>query len=139
MSNYLFVYGTLRTEYANEMATFLRANAEYVCNGQLNGKLYDVRTYPAAVFEYTKEAFVYGQIFKMADRNLVFEILDPYEGIDDELYIRQVCPVKIPIENQEEEKPQYQEIMCWVYLYNRPTTFLKHISSGDYALYLSKK
>lgn len=142
MSNYLFVYGTLRNEYNNEMAKFLRKHADYQEGGLLNGELYDVGSYPAAIFKYTKEAFIHGQIFKMHNREKIFQVLDPYEGIDDELYIRRVCPVKIPIGTviiNEEEVTQYKELLCWVYLYNRPVTFLKHVPSGDYMLYLSKK
>jgi gamma-glutamylcyclotransferase (GGCT)/AIG2-like uncharacterized protein YtfP len=128
VSKYLFVYGTLRNEFSNPMAQFLQENATYLCDGNIKGQLYDVGTYPALIYNDNTDVFIKGQIFEMNDIEQIFDVLDPYEGIDDELYIRQIIPIKL--ENQS-------FLPCWVYLFNRPVLFLKKIEETDYMEYLN--
>ncbi len=132
MSKHLFVYGSLRNEFDNPMATFLNGNAEYICEGKLQGFLYDVETYPGAIHDFTTDAAVLGQVFKMEDEAFIFNVLDPYEGVEDELFTRQICPVDIGEEGTKEM------INCWVYLFNLPTIFLKKIENGNYIEYDKK-
>ena len=127
MNHYLFVYGTLRNEFDNEMAQYLNQHATFLQNGGLKGFLYDIGTYPGVVYDDKAETLVKGQIFELHDSDEIFKVLDPYEGIDDELYIRQVCPVQVL---------EKKITSCWVYLFNRPTLFLTKIESGDYFEYL---
>ena len=132
MSDYLFVYGTLRREYENSMADFLRQNGEYFDEGAMNGELYDVGTYPAALYEEGAETIIKGNIFKLTgDREEIFRVLDLYEGVEEDLYIRALRPVRFGEEQRE--------MLCWVYLFNRSTYHLRLIEHGDYHLYLSEK
>lgn len=123
MSKYLFVYGTLRMTYPHDMADFLRDHAVWVAEGRLPGRLYDVGTYPAAIYDDFSTQQIHGDLFWMHDPERVFEVLDPYEGIEDELYYRQICPVTM---NMGEQLP------AWVYLFNRSTHLLTEIPGGDY-------
>ena len=131
MSHYLFVYGTLRRAYNNEMAAFLRQNAEYLHDGVMDGELYDVGTYPAALYKEGSETMIKGNVFKLTgSREEVFRVLDLYEGVEEDLYIRALRPVRFG-EGQT-------EILCWVYLFNSSIYHLRLIEHGDYPLYLSE-
>ena len=131
MSHYLFVYGTLRRAYNNEMAAFLRQNAEYLHDGVMDGELYDVGTYPAALYKEGSETMIKGNVFKLTgSREEVFRVLDLYEGVEEDLYIRALRPVCFG-EGQT-------EILCWVYLFNSSIYHLRLIEHGDYPLYLSE-
>ena len=131
MSDYLFVYGTLRREFENKMAAFVRQNADYFHDGEMEGELYDVGTYPAALYQENAETSIKGNIFKLiGDREKIFQVLDLYEGVEEDLYIRALRPVRFGEEQTE--------ILCWVYLFNSSTYHLRLISHGDYHLYLSE-
>lgn len=129
MSKYLFVYGTLRSEFNNEMAQLLRENATYLRDGNIKGQLYDVGTYPALIYNDNTDILIKGQIFEMDDMEQIFEFLDPYEGVDDEFYVRQIIPIEV-------EKKSF--LPCWVYIFNRSVLFLKKIEETDYVAYLNK-
>ena len=89
MSDYLFVYGTLGQNFKNKMATFLRQNAEYLHDGVMDGQLYDVGTYPAALYKEGSGTMIKGNIFKLTgNREEIFRVLDLYEGVEEDLYIR---------------------------------------------------
>lgn len=131
MSNYLFVYGTLRREFENKMAAFVRQNAEYVRDAVMDGEMYDVGTYPAVVYQENADSIVKGNVFKLTgDREEIFRVLDLYEGVEEDLYIRALRPVVFGEEQTE--------VLCWVYLFNRSTYHLRLIAHGDYHLYLSE-
>jgi gamma-glutamylcyclotransferase (GGCT)/AIG2-like uncharacterized protein YtfP len=129
--DYLFVYGTLRREFKNKMAAFISQNADYLHDGVMDGEIYDVGTYPAALYKEGSETIIKGNIFKLTgDREEVFRVLDLYEGVEEDLYIRALRPVRFGEEQSE--------ILCWVYLFNRSTYHLQLIEHGDYHLYLSE-
>lgn len=130
MSKYLFVYGTLRMTYPHEMADFLRDHAVWVTQGKLPGRLYDVGTYPAVIPTDRPDRHVQGDLFLMHDPERVFEVLDPYEGVDEALYYREVCPVVTPSEALQP---------AWVYLFNRSVESLREIPDGDYLAYLKTR
>ena len=111
------------------MAKFLKANAAFVQEGYMQGLLYDVGTYPAATYEDGALTHIHGNIFRLRDRTKVFSVLDSYEGVEEELYLRCIRPIYI---NEE------QTLQCWVYLYNYSTYHLKLIPHGNYLKYLSE-
>mgnify|MGYP003682237105 CR=1 FL=1 len=47
----IFVYGTLQSQFENEMAQLLRNNASYVCDGNVLGYLYLLDWYPGLVLD----------------------------------------------------------------------------------------
>lgn len=129
MSQLLFVYGTLRRAHPHAMADFLRSQATWVASGRLSGYLYDVGTYPAAVLGAEDGAYVYGDLFLMKNPDAVFEVLDPYEGLDEGLYCRQLCPIRTSAGQWEE---------AWVYLFSESVAALTPIPSGDYLAYIDR-
>jgi gamma-glutamylcyclotransferase (GGCT)/AIG2-like uncharacterized protein YtfP len=133
MKNYLFVYGTLRKEFENQMAIFLQNNANYWRDGVMEGELYDVGTYPAALYEEGAPTVIQGNIFELTgDREEIFRVLDLYEGVEEDLYIRVIRPIII------EEGEERKEILSWVYLFNSSTYHLRLIQHGDYHRYLTE-
>ncbi|MEL6942840.1 MAG: gamma-glutamylcyclotransferase family protein, partial [Bacteroidota bacterium] len=102
----------------------LRANSQFIAKGKMNGKLYDLGSYPAAVFEPNGEEEVLGNIFELKDEKYTLAVLDEYEGTE---YTREQVLI-------QSEKGEYQ---CWVYLYQLPTAGLNLIASGNYLDHLS--
>ncbi|MBD0832764.1 gamma-glutamylcyclotransferase family protein [Aestuariibaculum sediminum] len=125
---YLFVYGTLLQDCNNEMSQFLQKHAEIVGHGYFCGKLYDVDEFPGAILSEDFSKKVYGNIYKLSNPELVFKVLDEYEGIgaeqtDLDLFKR----VKV-----EAFTEAGHTLKTWVYIYNLPTNQLRLIPSGRY-------
>ncbi|WP_242204207.1 gamma-glutamylcyclotransferase family protein [Aestuariivivens insulae] len=122
-TNYLFVYGTLLNKANNDMSQFLGQHAMLVGKGYFYGELYLVDWYPGAVKSKQATDKVYGTIYKISEANLVFKVLDDYEGVQEGLYDRVLMDVFIDADTV---------LNCWVYLYSQPTSNLKRIDSGDF-------
>ena len=122
MTNFLFVYGTLRHGQNNEMSDFLKQHSSYESLGQFQGKLYQVDYYPGAVESTNSDDSVIGDIYRLNDVETVLTKLDEYE--------------EAPTEYQRVErqiKSSKGEILnCWIYLYNEDTSSLKQIVTGDF-------
>lgn len=138
MSTNLFVYGTLRTTFFNPPATHLRQHSRYVGEGVIAGRLYDVGSYPGALYIPDEPALIYGSVYELHVDSMaeVLAMLDTYEGIqatpptnESDEYIRCVVPVR------------YCDVTvdCWVYLYNWPVDALCRIESGDYVRYINEQ
>lgn len=129
MINKLFIYGSL-LETDNEFGRYLKQHATIYKPGKFKGKLYDVGEYPGAIYLPDTDYKVHGIIIKLNDVKEALNVIDDYEGFGDDqlqpnLFIRKLLTVQTNDEN----------VKCWVYLYNHPTTHLKQILSGDYLGY----
>ena len=82
MNPYLFVYGTLKSDFDRRAANYLRSKSELVGPGKINGALYDLGSYPALVLNGGQEEFVYGEVYCLNDPATVFQVLDRYEGAE---------------------------------------------------------
>lgn len=128
MSEYLFVYGTLRRAAGHPMARLLAVHGEFAGAARYAGRLFDLGPYPAAVPAADAGRGVVGDLYRLsAPRNLL-RLLDRYEGCTDSrdpanAYRRERVPVTGPDGTPRE---------AWIYLYNRPTHGLPLIASGDY-------
>jgi gamma-glutamylcyclotransferase (GGCT)/AIG2-like uncharacterized protein YtfP len=117
---------------ASAMARYLQQNSDFVGEGTFPGRLYDLGSYPGAVYEAQAATQVFGHILRLHDPEKPFKILDLYEGItnaqaDQNEYWRTVIPVNF----------NNQPLDCWVYLYNFATDKLPEISGGNYLHYLN--
>ncbi|WP_242131845.1 gamma-glutamylcyclotransferase family protein [Aestuariivivens marinum] len=121
--SYLFVYGTLLSNANNDMSRFLLQYAKFVSKGYFYGKLYLIDWYPGAIVSINKDDKVFGHIYKILDETTLFETLDDFEGIDEQLYIR--CLLDVYSKNKTPHN-------CWIYLYNQSVANLKQIFSGDF-------
>ncbi|ALJ04431.1 hypothetical protein APS56_04440 [Pseudalgibacter alginicilyticus] len=123
--SYLFVYGTLLQSLKNPISKFLNEHSEIIGQGYIQGKLYDVGEYPAAILSDFKTDKIYGTALKIINPENVFSVLDTYEGTNETppLYIKK--KIMVYLENK-------YNIQAWVYIFNYPVQHLKRIHSGDY-------
>ncbi len=138
MPTHLFVYGTLRAAFFNVPAIHLRQHSRYIGEGVINGQLYDIGSYPGALYHPNGPTLVYGSVYALFPDSLasLLRLLDEYEGVQD-----------TPSENETDEYIRRtisvtcagQLINCWIYLYNWPVDSLRPIDSGDYVQYLTKQ
>ncbi len=134
MENYqtqlLFVYGTLLLA-DNKYGEFLLQHAEMVCIAKFPGELFDLGTYPGAIYNSKKKEFVEGRIFKMDNIDEVLATLDYYEGIGeiDCEYERRI----IEVDTDEGLR------LCYCYIFNQPTNGKRKILGGNYLNYLNRK
>jgi len=114
MSNYLFVYGTLRQASNNTKAAILHQNARLVGEGWVMGTLYRISWYPALKLDSTIKR-VYGDIYELKEpeKTKLLTEMDVYEGLEGGLpdmaeYKRVLTTVYTPSGEME----------CWTYAYN---------------------
>ncbi|MEY3367359.1 MAG: hypothetical protein RI973_514 [Bacteroidota bacterium] len=113
MSEYLFVYGSLRLSAGNPTARYLHNQARWIGSGRMPGRVYSLGDYPGAELDESCGQFVEGDVFELDDPDDVFRVLDSYEGIGPEFpepheYQRCLCPVYL----------RGETLCCWVYLHN---------------------
>ena len=128
----LFIYGTLLSQ-ENEYGLFLKSYSRFVCEGKVEGKLYDIKYYPGAVMDEKCSSHVFGTVLEINDLNIL-KVIDDYEGFgSDQTQPNEFIRLLKNIETDQ------GEIECWVYEYNLPIDTFKIIESGDYLEFLSKK
>lgn len=118
MSNYLFVYGTLKTNFGNHEAQRLRKEATLVGTATVKGSLYNVGPYPA----YLKDSkdLVQGELFEVHHEETLMW-LDAYEEVPV-LYLRRTVKARI----------NGEKIKCFVYEYTGHVYSLEKIESGNF-------
>lgn len=133
--DYIFVYGTLRRDPTGSMYHLLARYTDFIGDGYINGKLYEIEDYPGLIISSSKDERVYGEVYRIRDSKYVFEILDDYEE----------CREKYP------EPHEYKRVKAdihlgdgrmlkaWVYEFNHPVTTHKLIKSGNYVEYVKDK
>lgn len=110
------------------MNTVLERYGEPVGRGKIAGFLYDVGRYPGAVKTTGARAFVRGDVYLLRDADRALKALDRYEGWDQ----------KKPRSGEFRRSRTIvalgggKTVKAWIYLYNRPTSGLSRIRSGDY-------
>lgn len=126
INDLIFVYGTLLLKN-NPYADFLRKNAQFIAKGSFAGQLYDLGSYPGAVYIRHSHERVYGSIFKLYNPICALLQLDEYEGMHepDGEYKRELVSIQTPLST----------LIGWVYLYVLDYSTKKKIS-GDYLHYL---
>ncbi|MDH5612448.1 MAG: gamma-glutamylcyclotransferase [Gammaproteobacteria bacterium] len=131
-TEFIFVYGTLCGSTASRMRETLMPHCDYVSNGYMQGKLYDVGQYPGAVESQYSADRVYGELYKIVDCDSVLTGLDEYEECTDHFpepheYIRQQLPIILA---------GGDSVIAWIYIFNHDISRLKHIKTGDYLAYI---
>lgn len=130
---YIFVYGTLRKQSATDMHSVLARHCEYLADGYMQGQLYEIGSYPGAIeSKYSKDK-VYGEIYKITSGSKILLRLDEYEGCGNRFpepheYIRKILPIRLT---------NVDEVMAWVYVFNKDVSSLAQIESGDYAKHIN--
>jgi len=132
LSNYIFVYGTLRRGFLASKEYMSSSYVEFVEEGFVNGKLFEVSGYPGLILTNTKEV-VYGEVYRVDSSYIdkLLEKLDEYEGCSRDFrepYEYKRVKTKVTLQNSK-------VIEAWVYIYNLDTSTLEPIKSGDYLEY----
>ena len=130
---HLFVYGTLRESKANPMHRLLYGTT-LVGTGTLQGSLYDLGNYPAAIPSDDPGALVYGEVYLLHDPAATLALLDQYEACSPEdptphEYARVVTNIRLE---------DGSSLPAQTYLYDRPVDALTPVPSGDYLRWRSR-
>ena len=127
---YLFVYGTLLSNYGNhESNEMMLQYAKFVGKATLQGKLYMVDYYPGVIeCDKNEKCFVKGEVYQILYPSELFAFLDKYEECNPQdphsEYIRKKAIVRL--------KDTKQEIEAWVYFYNHSIEDLEWLPKGDF-------
>jgi gamma-glutamylcyclotransferase (GGCT)/AIG2-like uncharacterized protein YtfP len=126
VSELVFFYGTLMAGFDRRRRAGIDSKLTYVGRGSIQGSLFDLGIYPAAV--PAPEGLVWGEVYEMTDPVEVLEALDDIEGYrpedpDRSLYARAQTDVTLP---------DGSRARAWVYFYNAPLGRASRIPSGDY-------
>jgi gamma-glutamylcyclotransferase (GGCT)/AIG2-like uncharacterized protein YtfP len=129
MTEYLFVYGTLRPKMAPARLANLMREMRYLGKASTPGRLYDLDAYPGAILDLDCDTEIKGEVFQLPDDGAVFTMMDAYEGFDprypaSSLFVRRKCKVTL--------KHDDTKLLCWIYVYNWQVSPEALIRSGDY-------
>ena len=132
-NEHIFVYGTLRKESNSPMTSVLTEHCDYVSEGMIQSKLYEVDGYPGAVESGQPGDMVHGELHRIINPELLLQ-LDEYEECSAHFphpheYVRKQLPVTLPTNEQ---------VQSWVYIYNHDVSQLTRIEHGDYIHYLKE-
>jgi len=132
MSEYLFVYGTLRKSLYGRLHPLLCDLAGYIGMASMPGELYEIKNYPGAIAHRAEMAFhVHGEVYQLHDAKRLLQTLDEYEECTEHF--------PNPHEYRRREKTitlsDQRLLIAWVYLYNRSVAGLERIVHGDYHRY----
>ena len=125
-SDYLFVYGTLRSTSESDAHKEYLSRADFVSPAKIRGKLYLVGYYPGLVLSET-EHWALGEVYLIESDAQLHE-LDVYEG----------CAKKSPQPHEYERKivnavlSSGELINAWAYVYKQDVSKFSLIDSGDF-------
>ena len=130
MGEFGFFYGTLMTGFDRRRRLGMDGQMTFKGRGHIEGALFDLGLYPAAV--PASDGKVWGELFEFTDAQPVLAALDEIEGYrpaepDTSLYVRRLVPVQLADGTAAD---------AWAYFYNAPLGSAPKISSGDYLEYL---
>lgn len=127
-TKFLFVYGTLRQGAGHPAHRLLKKGAKRIGRGHIMGRLYEIDGYPGVVLSDADDEQVVGELYQLLEADSLLATLDDYEeagGNYPEPQEYQRTRVSVELEDK-------RKVVAWCYLYNRPTTGLKLIASGDW-------
>ena len=133
LSAHLFVYGTLLRGLPSPPGRYLRRHSKLLGNAYVNGRLYDLGTYPGLWYDAGSTKRIFGQLLLLDEPEEALPLLDEYEGIDP----------RHPSHNEyrrEEALANWNghPIPCWCYLLNQMPARKKEILCGNYLEYLGE-
>lgn len=132
MSDFLFVYGTLRPAVAPPELAAVTAGFPVVGLGITPGRLFDVGEHPAAVFEERGAEFVLGDVLEVPEAPDALAAVDAYEECDPRdaaagLFRRERVAVMLE---------DGAVVKCWAYAYNGDPGSAPPVPGGDYVAYV---
>ncbi|MBI1896875.1 MAG: gamma-glutamylcyclotransferase [Acidobacteria bacterium] len=106
-SQFLFVYGTLRSDCHNPHALRLRREATLVGIARMRGRLYKLGRYPGMRPAHDRGAWVWGEIYRLHRPMRTLRALDRYEGAE---FRRRTSTAVLR---------SGRHVRCWAYIYER--------------------
>jgi len=125
----LFVYGTLQSRFDNSHARLLHSRAKFIALAHLPGRLYEIDSYPGAIWDTKCGKLVQGELWVCDSRaDDLLARLDSYEKClptftEPHEFKRHLVTVIDSLGGEYE---------AWTWLYNRATTGLVRITDGCY-------
>ena len=131
----LFVYGSLRSGFKSHAFEYISRFFSFDGIGKVNGKLFDMGTYPAAV--PAADAFIVGELYTIKNEpefSWAIGQLDDYEGVSFE-------PDEIQLFKRElvDVFTEDAKTMAWIFWYTGSVEGKPPIESGDLIQYLQQK
>jgi gamma-glutamylcyclotransferase (GGCT)/AIG2-like uncharacterized protein YtfP len=127
MSNYLFVYGTLRRRSRHPMARRLAELAHYIGPAKIAGRLYDLGRYPGLQEPRGPHDWVQGDVYDLGEHAAqTMQEMDAYENAESPqpaFFDRQLAQVVIH---------DGRELSVWVYWFRGALREEQYIRSGSY-------
>jgi gamma-glutamylcyclotransferase (GGCT)/AIG2-like uncharacterized protein YtfP len=127
VSNYLFVYGTLRRRSLHPMARRLAETARHVGAARIAGRLYDLGRFPGLKPPRTPEDWVQGDVYALGENaDETLRVMDAYENAESPPptpYERACATVMLA---------DGSDLLAWVYWYGGTVHEDQHIPSGSY-------
>jgi gamma-glutamylcyclotransferase (GGCT)/AIG2-like uncharacterized protein YtfP len=129
MKQYLFVCGTLMSEYvAGDVAEVMK-RLQLIGAGSVRGRLYNLGPYPGAVIDNSATTSIHGELLRLPDDETTLAELDAYEDFnptrpDDCLFIRKQTSVELV---------DGQTVDAWMYVYNLDPKDAPIIKSGKWS------
>ena len=132
----LFVYGSLRSGFRSPAYEYISRHFEYVAEGKVKGKLFDMGEYPAAQ-PSEEDRFIIGELYSAkhpSEFDWAMGQLDDYEGTDSSFpdtsqYRREIADVFIGDKT----------IPAWIYWFTGNVEGKPEILSGDLLEYIKSK
>lgn len=129
---FIFVYGTLMRRAKHPAHKLVSQYFKWVCNGRVEGRLFSVGEYPAAV--PASGSFVEGELYTINHPQQwpqALAALDDYEGVETDerrsLFVRQTATIYL----------DSGTATAYVYWYNQPLPKCQPIVSGNFLQYLA--
>lgn len=125
-SNYLFVYGTLRSDIPSSMSKFLRRRADLIGKAITGGHLIDLGGYPG--FLSGGQGQVRGELYRIKEGCVEesWQLLDAYEGVSG---LKMEEYRKSTVEVQIEAGGKFRAV---TYEYQQSAKGKPEIPNGDY-------
>lgn len=117
------------------MHHLLARHCEYFSEDYIQGKLFEVDDYPGAIESDELSDSVWGEIYRIINREVILPKLDQYEECTSEFpqpyeYLRKKLIVTLSGGGS---------VSAWVYVFNHGVANLAKIFSGDYLSFIKSK
>ena len=127
--DYLFVYGTLRSDsYSDHHRQLIAPHFSLVSRATMPGRLYSIIDYPGMLPAEEATDIVVGEVYAFKGDEEYLHGLDDYEG----------CAAHSPrphLYTRKRETAYLRDgttVEAWVYIYNYPVSDTMLITSGDF-------
>ena len=127
MSEYLFVYGSLKRGCGGRQASEISNELTWIGKAEVRGRLYDFGEYCGAIIDTSAPSVIKGELLELPNTSML-KRLDGYENYDpatsDSLFVRQKVETIVETGSSLE---------AWIYTYNRHPGDAPVIANGEYS------